>query len=176
MTIFQGTIMKRRAEKMFSFMRSHVDFCVAIGFVLLGAVYYALSYTQTRGVSDWSLSPGFFPRLASSFIIGLGILLAVMSVFSSEREDGSASEKDRAHARVMLYVILTIVIMVVYVFLIQWLGFILATILTSAGMMILLGSRRWVWIIALSVAFPLFIYYFALKIMFVLFPAGTLFE
>jgi len=166
--------MKRNIEKIFSFMKSHVDFLVGIAFVVIGAVYYLLSFTQTRGVSDWSLSPGFFPRLASGFIVGLGILLGVLSLLSPIKRTASASEK--ARKRVMLYVILTIIIMLAYVFLMQWLGFILATILTSAGMMIFLGSRRWFWIIAISVTFPLFIYFFALKIMFVLFPAGRLFE
>ena len=166
--------MKRSIEKVFFFMRSQVDFCVGIAFVIIGAVYYLLSFSQTRGVSDWSLSPGFFPRLAAGFIIGLGILLSVLSLVSSDRDSASTSEKFQK--RVMLYVILTIVIMLLYVYLMQWLGFILATILTSAGMMIFLGSRRWFWIIAISIVFPLFIYFFALKIMFVLFPAGRIFE
>jgi hypothetical protein len=166
--------MKKSAEKVFAFMRSQVDFCVGIAFVIIGAVYYVLSYSQTRGVSDWSLSPGFFPRLAAGFIIGLGTLLSVLSLVSSKKDDASESEK--IQKRVMLYVILTIFIMLLYVYLMQWLGFILATILTSAGMMIFLGSRRWVWIIGISIVFPLFIYFFALKIMFVLFPSGTIFE
>jgi putative tricarboxylic transport membrane protein len=166
--------MRSSIERGASFLRSRVDFCVGIAFVIIGAVYYGLSFTQTRGISDWSLSPGFFPRLSAGFIMGLGLLLAVLSLASERKEDPSDSQK--VPWRVLLYVIVTIAIMFFYVFLIEWLGFILATTLASGGLMILLGSRRWIWIILISIAFPALIYLFALKVMFVLFPAGKLFE
>jgi len=160
--------------KTLNFMRFHVNLLVGIAFLILGVMIYLLSYIEASGMQDWSLSPGFFPRLAAGFIVGLSLLLIFMTTFFGDKRDVSILAQIRW--RVFLYVIGTIAIMIFYVSLIEWLGFIIATIITMAGMMVLYGSRRWILIAVISVCLPLGVYFLALKVMFVLFPTGRVFQ
>jgi hypothetical protein len=45
-----------------------------------------------------------------------------------------------------------------------------------AAMMVLYGLRRWILIALISVCVPVVIYFFGLKVMFVLFPVGEIFQ
>jgi putative tricarboxylic transport membrane protein len=165
---------KQLIPKTLNLMRLRRNLLVGIAFIILGITIYLLSYTEARGIHDWSLSPAFFPRLAATFIVGLSLLLVVVDAVMRKRNSVPASE--RIQWRVFSYVIATIGIMILYVYLIEWLGFIPATTITMAGMMVLYGSRRWVLIALTSVCLPLLIYFFALKVMYVLFPAGKVFQ
>lgn len=157
-----------------NFLRLHVNICVGIAFLILGVTIYLLSYIEASGIQDWSLSPGFFPRLAATFIVGLSLLFILITVvFEGETK---APISGQIRWRVFWYVIGTIAIMILYVSLIEWLGFIIATVISMAGMMVLYGFRRWIVIALMSVGLPLFIYFFALKVMYVLFPAGKIFQ
>jgi hypothetical protein len=155
-------------------MRFHVNLLVGIAFFLLGVTIYLLSYIEAAGIQDWSLSPGFFPRLAATFIGGLSLLLILITVVSEGKAKAPISGQIRW--RVFWYVIGTIAIMILYVSLIEWLGFIIATVVSMAGMMVLYGFRRWIVIALMSVGLPLLIYFFALKVMYVLFPTGKIFQ
>lgn len=160
--------------KMLNFMRFHVNLFIGIAFLLLGVIIYLLSYIEASGIQDWSLSPGFFPRLAATFIVGLSLLLILITVVFEGKAKAPISGQIRW--RVFWYVIGTIAIMILYVCLIEWLGFIIATVMSMAGMMVLYGFRRWIVIGLMSVGLPLFIYFFALKVMYVLFPTGKIFQ
>lgn len=160
--------------KTLNFMRFHLNLFVGIAFLLLGVAIYLLSYIEASGIQDWSLSPGFFPRLAAGFIVGLSILLILVTTFFGDKRDVSISAQIRW--RVFWYVIGTIAIMILYVYLIEWLGFIIATIMSMAGMMVLYGFRRWIVIGLMSIGLPVLIYFFALKVMYVLFPTGKIFQ
>jgi len=160
--------------KTLNFMRFHVNLLVGIAFLILGVIIYLLSYIEALGMQDWSLSPGFFPRLAAGFIVGLSLLLILITTFFGGKRDVSISVQIRW--RVFLYVIGTIAIMIFYVSLIEWLGFILSTIITMVGMMVLYGFRRWILIAIISISLPLLIYFFSLKVMYVLFPTGNVFQ
>ncbi len=166
--------MNKLMTKTLNFMRFHVNVLVGIAFLILGVIIYLLSYIEALGMQDWSLSPGFFPRLAAGCIVGLSILLILVTTFSGDKRDVSISAQIRW--RVFLYVIGTIAIMIFYVSLIEWLGFILSTIITMVGMMVLYGFRRWILIAIISFSLPLLIYFFSLKVMYVLFPTGKLFQ
>lgn len=160
--------------KTLHFIRLHVNLFVGIAFLLLGVIIYLLSYIEASGIQDWSLSPGFFPRLAATFIVGLSLLLILITVvFEGETK---APVSGQIRWRVFWYVIGTIAIMILYVSLIEWLGFIIATVISMTGMMVLYGFRRWIVIALMSVGLPLLIYFFALKVMYVLFPTGKIFQ
>lgn len=160
--------------KTLNFLKVHMDIFIGIVFVGIGIAIYILSYSQAPGTSDWSLSPAFFPRLAATLICSLGLLLIVVDFVLKKKEDGSVSEGIRW--RVVFYVVGTIVIMIFYTAMITWFGFIISTIITMAAMMVFYGLRRWVLIALISVCAPLFIYFFGLKVMYVLFPVGKIFQ
>lgn len=157
-----------------NFLRVHMNLFIGIVFIILGIAIYILSYTQAPGTSDWSLSPAFFPRLAATLICGLGLLLIVVEMVFTKRDLGSVLEG--VQWRVFSYVVGTIAIMIFYTVFITWVGFIISTIITMAAMMVLYGVRRWVLIVLISVCVPLFIYFFGLKVMYVLFPVGEVFQ
>lgn len=157
-----------------NFLRLRMDLFIGIVFIVLGIAIYILSYTQAPGISDWSLSPAFFPRLAATLICGLGLLLIVLEMVFTKGNHVSVLEG--VQWRVFSYVIVTIAIMIFYTVFIRWFGFIISTIITMAAMMVLYGLRRWVLIALISVCVPLIIYFFGLKVMFVLFPVGEIFQ
>ncbi len=157
-----------------NFLRVHMNLFIGIVFIILGIAIYVLSYTEAPGTSDWSLSPAFFPRLAATFISGLGLLLIVIEMVFTERN--YVSVLGVIQWKVFFFVIGTIAIITFYISLIKWLGFIISTIFTMAAMMVLYGLRRWVLIVLISVCVPLFIYFFGLKVMYVLFPVGEVFQ
>ncbi len=166
--------MGENITRVLNFLKLHMNVFIGIVFIGIGIAIYILSYTQAPGTSDWSLSPAFFPRLAATLICGLGLLLIVVEMASRERNDVRVPEGVRW--RVFSYVIGTIAIMVLYTVFITWLGFIISTIIAMAAMMVLYGSRRWILIALISVTAPLIIYFFGLKVMFVLFPVGKVFQ
>ena len=151
-----------------------MNFFISIVFISLGIAIYILSYTQAPGSSDWSLSPAFFPRLAATLICGLGLLLIIVEIVFTKRDYGSVL--GGVQWKVFFYVIGTIAIMIFYTVVIKWFGFIISTIITMAAMMVLYGLRRWMLIALISISVPLVIYFFGLKVMFVLFPVGKIFE
>lgn len=147
---------------------------IGIVFIGIGIAIYILSYTQAPGISDWSLSPAFFPRLAATLMCGLGLLLIVVEMVFMKGDHDSGLVG--VQWRVFFYVIGTIALMIFYTVFIDWFGFIISTMITMAAMMVLYGSRRWIWIALISVSAPLIIYFFGLKVMFVLFPVGKVFQ
>lgn len=157
-----------------NFLRLHMNLFIGIVFIGIGIVIYILSYTQAPGTSDWSLSPAFFPRLAATLICGLGLLLIVVEMIFTKGDYGSVS--GGVQWRVFFYVIGTIAIMIFYTVFIDWFGFIISTIITMATMMVFYGLRRWILIALISISVPLGIYFFGLKVMFVLFPVGKIFQ
>jgi len=159
--------------KILNSLRLHLNIFIGTAFLILGVIIYLLSYTEATGIRDWSLSPGFFPRLAAFFICGLSLLLIALAIFFGDKNRAPVSGQIRW--RVFFYVIGSIAIMILYVYLIEWLGFILSTIIIMAGMMVLYGSRRWILIAVMSVCLPLLVYFLALKVMYVLFPTGKIF-
>ena len=160
--------------KTLNFLRLRMDFFIGIVFISIGIAIYILSYTQAPGISDWSLSPAFFPRLAAILICGLGLLLIVFEMVFTKPDFGSVSKG--IQLRTFFYVVGTIAIMIFYTLCIPWFGFIISTIITMAVMMVLYGLRRWLLIALISVCVPLFIYFFGLKVMLVLFPVGKIFQ
>lgn len=157
-----------------NFLRLHMNLFIGIVFIGIGIAIYILSYTQAPGTSDWSLSPAFFPRLAATLICGLGLLLIVVEMIFTKGDYGSVS--GGVQWRVFFYVIGTIAIMIFYTVFIDWFGFIISTIITMATMMVFYGLRRWILIALISISVPLGIYFFGLKVMFVLFPVGKIFQ
>ena len=152
----------------------NTDISIGFTFTVFGIIYYLLSYSQAEGMADWSLSPGFFPRMAACFIIGLSLLLAAIGLFNKRKIP--MPERQPVQYRAVMGVILTACIMFFYVYLMEWLGFVLSTSISMFTMLVYIGARRWSLIVAISIGFPFIIKYFAFKLMFVLFPAGKLFE
>jgi len=88
--------------KTLNFMRPRVNLFVGIAFIILGIIIYLLSYSEAPGVSDWSLTLAFFPRLAATFVVGLSLLLIFMDVVFASRKYVSIVRKGRGFALAFL--------------------------------------------------------------------------
>ena len=155
-------------------LKAHMNLSISVSFFLLGIIIFGLSYSQILGVSDWSLSPGFFPRLSAGLVIFLSLLLFVVTFRFGEDKPPSDSGKDSR--RGVKFALITIGLIAVYPYLIDYIGFLASSFIIMSAMMVLYGLRRWFLIGTLCLCIPVAVYYLAFKVMFILFPMGKIFE
>ena len=123
-----------------------------------------------------SLSPAFFPTIATWFIAGLTslhlLLIIIRRKKSASHEEGdgwlSSSEQWKAIASCLA--------IIAYFFLMKGIGFIVSTILVLAFLFWFQGVKKPIKVILTSILVTAGIYLFFLYIMKVHFPKGILFE
>lgn len=124
------------------------------------------------GVGGAVASPWFFPRLMAAVLGFLGVLIFLRGRSRAETlrsGEGFAFGRTQA-ARVSG----TTAILVAYLVLLDWIGYLLLTPVALAGLSILLGFRRWLILAIVAVFVPATIYLgfrFGMKI---LLPEGLL--
>lgn len=111
---------------------------INIGFLVAmvsAAILISLPYQEWARGQTWDImAPEFFPRLILISLILFGLLLAATAQFSKNY----VIEVERIHA----FVLIPIGIAAFYTATFHSLGFIVATILTIASLMLALGERR----------------------------------
>jgi hypothetical protein len=118
-------------------------------FGLLFAIYIAIE-SYRFGLGKWSMpGPGYFPFGAALFfgIISLLFLFKTLRKLPPEGRSSSVSKVGWQN------VVLSLVAMVIYVFLLNWIGFAFCTFLLGFFFLRLVARQRWstTLIIALSV-------------------------
>ncbi len=139
----------------------HVDVYIAIIFLLFSGFMFALTFGM-------SVSAGRYARL----VTGVAMALAIMYLFSGIRKsiiDNKATSKADAFKgpqlddnefswRLFKGPLIVFLIMVVYVFLMNYIHFFPATILFVPGLMWYLGVRSWKTLLLTTAGINLFIY------------------
>lgn len=165
------------------------DFVFGVIFILIGIVLY-ISTFDIRVMGGWSLSIGseFLPKISAGAMITLGLLIALLSLkrkdirnnqpgyieAETEIESEQAASKNHLPKR---DVIISIVLIAVYIALMDYIGFVLSTIIylpIQMGLLAPKGEKKYVKfsIIAVTssvVVFLLFVYVFNLRL-----PQGIL--
>jgi len=123
-----------------------------------------------EGGGTFVLSPLFFPRLVA---VALGLLGALLFVRGRSREEALRDGEGFALSGAELARIGgTVLIMVLYLAALEPLGYLLATPLALAALMVFLGSRRWGLIIVVAIAATAVVYVGFRKGMLILLPGG----
>lgn len=143
---------------------------IGIG-VGIGALLLVPSQIPGGSLADISepSSSSFFPIVvASALVLCCGVLLTETILRPDNMEE--APPPLLTHGYIQASVLLT-----AYVFLIAWLGMMVASGLMIASLSYAFGYRNWPYMIATAVLIPLGIWFVFRKLLYVVFPSGVLF-
>ena len=152
---------KEQLEKVRSlrrFLKTKADGLVV---TLLGIAFLAYSVDQFRAMSrkvNWIMSPYLFPMIVAGMAILLGIGIIVESRGKDEKQAKADAEGGRSTLRRALDVVLVIAMAVLYEIALPYTGFIPATAVFLAVMVLFLGERRWYIFVPVAVLTPLILY------------------
>ncbi|AEH50865.1 tripartite tricarboxylate transporter TctB family protein [Pseudothermotoga thermarum] len=160
-------------------MRSMKEFFASIGFLITGIAFLRESY-RIRILKFGTLLPGdVFPKIFSVALICLSILWLAVSFTKMLKEIKQERKVTNIDLKALLRVITYIVCSIVYVILMDYFGFILATIFLSMVTYLLLKPdfRKidLFFSAAYSVATTFGIWYVFEKVLKLVLPAGRLF-
>ena len=147
-----------------------VNIIVAIVLILFGCYYSYLTFALPDRNLPNTLGSSFMPWMLVSILFGLSLLLAFNSAFKAPAEtcDYRISSKEG------LGIVILASIIIIYINSLNYLGFLLATPVFLAILMILTGSRGWKEIVLASVLITAGIYLFFQKIFQIILPAGEI--
>ncbi|WP_422124371.1 tripartite tricarboxylate transporter TctB family protein [Planococcus sp. X10-3] len=155
------------------------EILIGLALIGLGLVIY-IRGGNLPSLNEAFFNAGSFPRLIAGLLILLSIIL-ILSKLNELRKrkpvEDKVSNKERMSAFYAEYrlVILTTAVFFVYIFLLQFIGFVVSTILFIIGAAILIGYRKRkevVTISAVAVILTLTIYFFFENVLHVRFPSG----
>lgn len=125
----------------------------ALGLIAFGAVYAVLA----AGLPERSLpntpGPSFFPLLIIAFVVALSVALLLSGVLALRLERGPHFRPvtlERSHLAIACFVI--------YLALLPFAGFVLASIVFFAALMVLYGARNHIVTAITSVAVPVVLF------------------
>lgn len=122
------------------------DRYMGILLLLFGAVLMFSIPKIIQGASNvTTLGPRFFPQFIAIAIIILSAILIIKSFLNNAKEkeknpekEGSKFKKEEAMVGVWVFVV-----MLFYVFIVQWVSFLPATIVAMAVIMMLMRVKKW---------------------------------
>lgn len=124
-------------------MRKKEEIGVTIFFILIGLVYL-LTATQYSVGEISSIGPGFTPRLLGVVFLFLSGYLLVTSLIGRQREGGKKLQADpEPGSKASVQVALVTLILVLYVAVMNFIGFALATFLAIFFCSRLMGLEGW---------------------------------
>lgn len=158
------------------------EILIGLALIVLGAVIY-LQSNDFPALNEVHLDAGSFPKLIAALLILLSLVLILqkgIALMRSRTPGGrpEMGERFRSFYREYKLVILTLVIFFVYIFLMQFIGFVVSTILFIVVTGLLVGSRAKKDILVISIvsiAITLGTYFFFENVLNVRFPSGIFF-
>jgi hypothetical protein len=166
--------------------RKHHEHIVAVIFCVVGIAMVLLSNTipTMRAVEKSSVvNSRFFPRVMGSLLVAFSLIMLIENVVrgSSSKTSSAEAAEMQEHPtenlkREMLLLGSIGALCLGFLGLLNITGFLLTSILFMFAFLMVLGNRRWVVVLPVSIGIPLAIYLIFEKLLNVLLPAGMLFE
>jgi putative tricarboxylic transport membrane protein len=125
-------------------------------------VYLTTLFDEVPAMLSQGIPPTQFPRL----LVGVIAVLVVMMVIQAR------TRRDPKKKPVPMVALMTAGILAVFVAAIEWTGTISAIVMFCIALPILWGERRFGWIAAYAVVFPIAVYLLFVKVLEVRFPTG----
>lgn len=125
-------------------------FSIAVAIALL---YESYLPKYAAGAGDYGFSPVFFPTILIYLWLTLSVLILLKGLATRSRQDQAKSEI--SFSRPLIGFLLT----GAYAYLMPLLGFTAASILYSASFMLILGYRRAMPVLLVSLLFPILMWY-----------------
>ena len=142
-------------------MTPKADFFSGIGIAIFAAVFFIMAGTYPEA-DGYGLGPGGFPRIVTGTMFILGVLLSLNSFVVARR---GVKEDVRVTVPELLNMLLLAAAFLGYIFVIQYLGYIITTIIFLFLFMYLYGDRKWkrmalVTVVGTAATYALFKYVF----------------
>ncbi|HLO12920.1 MAG TPA: tripartite tricarboxylate transporter TctB family protein [Pseudoneobacillus sp.] len=152
-------------------MKRTANLCISIMLIVVAVltINVAATFPSLEGTD---VGAAYFPKMLSFILIGLSILLFIQSLREPKSEQSDSSSQTNNWKKTFLGIVGTIV----YTFIFHYIGFYIATILFLFAMMWMLGFKKIVVSIILSIGITLFIYVVFEMLLQVPIPKGVLFE
>ena len=132
---------------------------MGIIFVVLGILLLVVVIpTQIKYVDGAYPQPRFFPQLISSLLIVLGIALSAGGIKKKKKMPEDEQETYNFKWKVVRLVLFTLLILVVYVALLNFIPYLPATMIALAVLMVAYGQRNKWKIIGVAILLPIIIY------------------
>lgn len=141
-----------------------IEGTVLLALSVLGIVFSIISHYGFK--VDWKLSPYLFPLFISVMLALLSVSL-ILSSFSGLKEE----KKEKGDRRTF---IIFLVECAVYLLVLNYLGFLISTMLLLGAVVHLLGERKWWKIIVISLVTSFIIYQLFGVYLGVMLPKGRL--
>ena len=125
----------------------------SIAFLLIGVSYTYFTYWLPIRTLPHSPGPSFFPWVIAICFLSLSILLLCKNFIDKE-------EKEEKEEKIFVKkVLVLILLMLIYISLLPFTGFLLITPFFFASFMYLTSEKRFFYITFFSISIPLFIFY-----------------
>lgn len=146
-----------------------VDFFVGLALIILSVATW-ITANRFPSVGDTDVGAGFFPQLIASVLLLLSLVMIALSF--RRQADDQPEEGFTSWKKTFLGFVLTFV----YLALVYFCGFYIATPIFLFGFIWLFGYRKTIPAVAVVVIVTLFIYLVFEKVLQVPLPAGVFFE
>ena len=133
-------------------------FCLILWFFIIP--------TQISSTKD-----AVYPRLVNVWIVICAILLILKSWKSTEKIILDESKDKQGIIRVVA----TVIIFLIYIFMIDFLGFFISSFIFIIILMLSFGVRQWIKLISVPIIILLFLYFLIKKVLFFPLPEGIFF-
>ena len=124
---------------------------------------------------EYGFSPATFPMITIGSIILLSIGLLISSWFKLRTNKKEIEVAERLTSAQVKQISMILLLMVVYIYMINFLGFYTSTIVTNIVILLILKVKSWIKMLASSAILVVCIYLFFEKGMNLVFPRGWLF-
>lgn len=149
---------------------------------ILFIVFGAWALMQTYGfqeVKNTYVQPALFPQIMTVGLLIFSIILFVQSVIklTTMKETDPLAEKAATidpREKGVLAALAVIVLCIFFVATLKALGYVLASAVISAAIMVLIGKRNWLQIVLVSILVPLVMWLIFYKVLTVNIPMGVL--
>jgi putative tricarboxylic transport membrane protein len=149
---------------------------------ILCVVLYLLIPSQITMIETkrLSMSPAFYPRVVIITMAILSLAFVLSSYRNSRKAPDPTSPAEQGKGGPILgedslRTLITVAIMLGYIYLIEWIGFLLATPIGLGALMVHMGNRRLRVLCLVMIGVPLVLYLVFERIMLVILPRGLLF-
>ena len=133
-------------------------FCLVLWFFIIP--------TQISSTKD-----AVYPRFVNVWIAICGILLILKSWKSTEKIILYESKDEKGIIRVVA----TVIVFLIYIFMIDFLGFFISSFIFIIILMLSFGVRQWIKLISVPIIILLFLYFLIKKVLFFPLPEGIFF-
>ena len=114
-----------------------------------------------------ALAPDFWPNIVMTFMAIIGLIIAIQA-YTTGKKTKQKTPTDTRYWRA----IIAIILLFIYYWLLQRLGFVVASCIALLAFCLLAGERRLYYVMPLAVLLPLLLFYFFTHVATVAIPLG----